>query len=79
MANKYCKYCEKSLEEIENEGLQCSLCSKYVHTNCLHTRGTPGSLQGDVFFDFNCKECSETGDEVFNRQKISWYAFLTTN
>lgn len=72
MNGKDCKYCNTSLLEIENEGLKCDECSKYVHFNCLERGGTPGSLHGDIFFDFTCKYCTNTDNETFNRYKVSW-------
>lgn len=70
--NDKCKKCQEEIEEIENEGLLCSTCSQYVHVNCLDDKGTPGSLHGDIFFNFTCKECSKTSNEMITRDKISW-------
>lgn len=72
MNGEKCGYCNGDLIEIENEGLECDECSKYVHFDCLERGGTPGSLYGDIFFDFTCKLCSNTSRETFKRQNMTW-------
>ncbi|XP_044746331.1 cysteine-rich protein 2-binding protein [Coccinella septempunctata] len=67
-----CKYCEKPLEDCEDEGLQCTTCLKYVHVRCLKRGAVPGGMNGDLFFTYTCQECSESNTEVFVRDKLSW-------
>lgn len=68
-----CKYCEKSLVDCEDEGLQCSSCSNNVHIRCLKRGAVPGGMNGDVFFTYTCQECSESSTEIFVRDKLSWF------
>lgn len=67
-----CKYCEKQLEDCEDEGLQCSSCANYVHVRCLRRGAVPGGMNGDIFFSFTCQECSDLNTELFVRDKLSW-------
>ncbi|XP_060528498.1 cysteine-rich protein 2-binding protein [Cylas formicarius] len=69
---KRCKYCNEHLEICVDEGLQCIKCSSAVHIRCLRRGSAPGGINGDVFFEFICLECSETGIEKFHRTKLSW-------
>lgn len=67
-----CKYCKTALKMCEDEGLVCSNCNLYVHLKCLKRGSVPGGLQGDVFYELVCKECSTDGNEDFTRIRISW-------
>lgn len=66
-----CKYCETALKVYEDEGLECKNCKLNVHLKCLKRGSVPGGLQGDVFYELVCKECS-TSNEEFSRIRISW-------
>lgn len=72
MENKTCKYCTKSLEICEDEGLECTLCKENVHLKCLKRGSVPGGFNGDVFYDFTCEQCTPDGNENFVRIKMSW-------
>ncbi|XP_049828609.1 cysteine-rich protein 2-binding protein-like isoform X1 [Schistocerca gregaria] len=56
--------------------LTCNVCRKNVHPNCLSAGRLPGSLLGDVFFDYTCSDCSFWKTEEFWRQKLSWINIL---
>lgn len=73
MESKECKYCDKLLIDIEEEGLKCMKCAFPIHIKCLQRGSVPGGLHGDVFYEFTCKECSETNLETFSRDKMPWY------
>lgn len=67
-----CKYCETPIKICEDEGLECKNCNLNVHLKCLKRGSVPGGLQGDVFYELVCKECSTNGNEEFSRIRISW-------
>lgn len=68
-----CKYCELDIEPIVSEHMTCDICKNNVHLNCLKKGSVPGGLSGDVFYTFTCEECSATGSETFERDKMPWY------
>lgn len=70
--SRECKYCKTTLTVCEDEGLECSNCKMSVHLKCLKRGSVPGGLQGDVFYELLCKECSTDGNEYFTRIRISW-------
>ena len=65
-----CNYC--NLKIVNDDYLLCCHCDKNIHIKCLKRPGTPGDLFGDVFFTFTCIDCSNTGKEVFLREKMTW-------
>lgn len=71
---KTCKYCELTLKPCIDEGIECAVCNSNVHARCLKRGSVPGGLHGDLFFHFTCQECSDTGTEIFIREKLSWYS-----
>lgn len=73
---KVCKYCEEPLKIIEDEGIECEVCSHSVHLRCLRRGAIPGGFTGDVFFNYKCEFCSGTETEHFSRSKMSWYVLL---
>ncbi|GAB0100599.1 Cysteine-rich protein 2-binding protein [Sergentomyia squamirostris] len=65
-----CVKCIKSV--LRTEYLTCKTCDRNVHKKCL-VYGTPGDLDGDIFFDMTCLLCSDAnGREVFVRKKLPW-------
>ena len=44
-------------------------------TGCLKSR-KPSQLAGDIFFDFVCTDCSESGVEEFEHQKLLWFVLF---
>lgn len=71
-----CGYCLESIEEEEDDFMNCEECSKNVHLKCLKQK-TPGDFPGDIFFKFTCSDCSNVGDEdndkeIFVRNKMLW-------
>lgn len=70
--DRECKYCNTALKMCADEGLDCNKCKQNIHLRCLKRGSVPGGLQGDVFYDLVCRECSEESKEEFTRIKISW-------
>lgn len=58
-------------ENITASMLKCTNCEKLFHGDCLKN-GRPSNFKGDVFFDFTCADCSETGKEIFKRKPMNW-------
>ncbi|CAG9764755.1 unnamed protein product [Ceutorhynchus assimilis] len=69
---KSCKYCQQNILPCTDEGLTCSLCQQSVHSRCLKRGTVPGGIAGDLFYIYTCSECSDTGLEIFVRDKLSW-------
>ncbi|KAI4468770.1 cysteine and glycine-rich protein 2 binding protein [Holotrichia oblita] len=67
-----CKYCESHIESIVSEHMTCDICKNNVHLRCLKKGSVPGGLSGDVFYTFTCEDCSTTGSETFERDKMPW-------
>ncbi|XP_063899534.1 cysteine-rich protein 2-binding protein [Helicoverpa armigera] len=67
-----CKYCNEPENKQDRPGLICESCICFVHLTCLRSSGTPGDFSCDVFFDFNCEDCSPSGKEVFTRNRFPW-------
>lgn len=67
-----CKYCQQPENKQYKPCLVCEKCKCAVHLICLRRPGTPGDIDGDVFFDFTCLECSPTKEELFERNKFPW-------
>ncbi|XP_067002272.2 cysteine-rich protein 2-binding protein [Anabrus simplex] len=67
-----CAYCLDKVKEKCDSFLVCSKCNKNVHLNCLKSGAVLGGLLGDVFFNFECQECSPTRREEISRQRLSW-------
>lgn len=70
--NVECKYCKSALTICVDEGLECKVCKENIHIKCLKRGSVPGGLQGDIFFELICKECSTDNTELFTRIRISW-------
>ncbi|XP_014212398.1 cysteine-rich protein 2-binding protein [Copidosoma floridanum] len=69
-----CKRCNKEIDPYENPAVRCDdQCQKLVHVACLRRGALPSNLLGDVFYDLYCIECSDSNEEVFIRQKLSWF------
>lgn len=73
---KFCKYCREKFELCTSEGLNCTICSQFIHINCLKRGSVPSGLCGDTFYQFTCQECSTTKTEIFTRTKISWLQII---
>ncbi|XP_032528756.2 cysteine-rich protein 2-binding protein [Danaus plexippus] len=71
-----CKYCQQPENKQYKPCLVCEKCKCAVHLICLRRPGTPGDIDGDVFFDFTCLECSPTKEELFERNKFPWVHVL---
>ncbi|CAG4950647.1 unnamed protein product [Parnassius apollo] len=71
-----CKYCIKPENKQDKPGLTCINCNRFIHLTCLKRPGTPGDFSCDVFFEFTCSECSDNGEEVFDRKKFPWVNVL---
>lgn len=68
-----CKRCDKECDPYQNPAVRCDdRCQKLIHVSCLNRGTLPSNLLGDVFYDLYCSECSDTGEESFVRQKLSW-------
>lgn len=61
-------YCDKN---ITPSMLQCLKCQKLFHGGCLKN-GRPSNFKGDVFFEFSCVNCSDTGKEICKRKTMNW-------
>ncbi|XP_013398059.1 cysteine-rich protein 2-binding protein isoform X2 [Lingula anatina] len=64
-------YCGENVSKLQEHVLQCTICKKKFHFECLKT-GRPTPLEGDTFFALTCQECSDTGEERCTRQKLQW-------
>lgn len=51
--------------------LKCSECQKLFHLTCLK-KGRPNNFKGDIFFEFTCVNCSDTGEEKCKRKLTNW-------
>ncbi|CAB3239498.1 unnamed protein product [Arctia plantaginis] len=67
-----CKYCNEAENKQDRPGLICDSCICFVHLTCLRRPGTPGDFACDVFFDFNCEDCSPDKMETFTRNRFPW-------
>ena len=65
----WCKYCNLPLASYNH--LQCQTCDGFVHFNCL-MREKPNRLEGDILFDFTCKNCGGESGESLSRTKMTW-------
>lgn len=70
---KPCKYCGLQINSIISEHMNCNMCKESVHLACLRKGSVPGGLCGDVFYTFTCENCSESGSEIYERDKMPWY------
>ena len=61
-------YCDKN---ITPSMLKCSKCQKLFHSTCLKN-GRPSNFKGDIFFEFTCVKCSDTGKEESKRKSMNW-------
>ena len=61
-------YCGKN---ITPSMLKCAKCQKLFHCTCLK-KGRPSNFKGDIFFEFTCVKCSETGEERCKRKAMNW-------
>ena len=51
--------------------LKCSECQKLFHLTCLK-KGRPSNFKADIFFEFTCVNCSDTGEEKCKRKLMNW-------
>ncbi|XP_051939896.1 cysteine-rich protein 2-binding protein [Hippocampus zosterae] len=49
----------------------CERCHKWIPAARLHGN-QPSYLKGDNFFKFVCRDCSEDGEESFERMRLTW-------
>ncbi|XP_077575652.1 cysteine-rich protein 2-binding protein [Stigmatopora nigra] len=49
----------------------CERCHKWLSAAHLHGN-QPSYLKGDNFFRFVCRDCSEDGQETFERMRLTW-------
>ncbi|XP_037119618.1 cysteine-rich protein 2-binding protein isoform X1 [Syngnathus acus] len=49
----------------------CERCHKWIPAAHLHGN-QPSYLKGDNFFKFVCRDCSEDGEETFERMRLTW-------
>ncbi len=61
-------YCGKN---ITPSMLKCLKCQKLFHSTCLQN-GRPSNFKGDIFFEFTCVKCSDTGKEECKRKSMNW-------
>ena len=61
-------YCGKN---VTPSMLKCSKCQKLFHSTCL-LNGRPSNFKGDIFFEFTCVKCSDTGKEECKRKSMNW-------
>lgn len=76
LEEEFCKYCGSAVQPILSEHMKCAMCTDNVHLKCLQKGAVPGGLCGDVFYIFTCQECSPSGSETFEREKMPWYKVL---
>ncbi|KAK2185843.1 hypothetical protein NP493_221g01028 [Ridgeia piscesae] len=67
-------YCGTSTSDSGT--LMCEKCSQSYHIGCLKYGGL-SPLQGDIFFTLICARCSDTGEEIHTRMKLSWQQVVT--
>lgn len=58
-------------EVVDDNYFECTKCKGAFHEDCLHCHGY-SALGGDYLFHFTCAKCSSTGEEAFERPKLSW-------
>ncbi|KZC06518.1 Cysteine-rich protein 2-binding protein [Dufourea novaeangliae] len=67
-----CKNCECLCDPYTRPALRCSGCSRKIHIECLKRGSVPVTFVGDVFFEFNCCNCSPFGEETVVRNRMPW-------
>ena len=65
----WCLYC--SLPVAKHSALLCLKCEGYVHFGCILQK-KPSRFEGDVLFDFQCKNCGSNEEEQISRSKLTW-------
>ncbi|XP_065070188.1 cysteine-rich protein 2-binding protein-like [Rhopilema esculentum] len=65
----WCLYC--SLPVAKHSSLLCLKCEGYVHFGCM-LQEKPSRFEGDVLFDFQCKNCGGNEGEQISRSKLTW-------
>ncbi|XP_064607453.1 cysteine-rich protein 2-binding protein-like [Liolophura sinensis] len=63
--------CYCGLDVAEASMMLCDRCKKFFHLGCLKS-GRPSPLEGDILYQFVCEQCSESGEEEFERLKLQW-------
>ncbi|KAJ2671096.1 hypothetical protein GGI25_005618 [Coemansia spiralis] len=70
--NKEATYCYCGMDYNEDETmLRCAECKQLFHWDCVNCLKTK-PLKGDSFYRFKCNVCSDSGEEEYERDTLSW-------
>ncbi|CAB0032002.1 unnamed protein product [Trichogramma brassicae] len=73
MGETICKKCQERCDPYDSPCVRCiGDCEQSIHIACLKRGGLPTLFAGDVFFNFECENCSVEKEQIFTRYKMSW-------
>ncbi|XP_064479381.1 cysteine-rich protein 2-binding protein-like isoform X2 [Ornithodoros turicata] len=64
-------HCYCNTNEVNSHMLQCCVCKKYFHAECLKFPPQT-TLVGDLFYKLTCERCSPEQTETCERIKMQW-------